>query len=119
MPPPELPPLEAPALPRVPADTDPALRLAVLLDALGTEATLLPTDAELTSPATEADLAVAAPTLAVVSAADLFVAATPPPVPDAWPDTAEREASNAVLREAACAELTVDGAEPLGAGGGE
>ena len=42
----------------------------------------LPPDA-LTSLATEADLAVAAPTRDVVSAADLLVAATPPPVPAA------------------------------------
>ena len=38
---------------------------------------------------------------AVASAADLLVAATPPPVPDDWPDTDERAASSAVLREAA------------------
>jgi hypothetical protein len=93
-PPPELPlmplpPLEpllddeTPALPRLPADVDPALRLAVLEELLGADATLLPTDDVLTSPATEADLAVAAPTREVASAADLFVAATPPPVPAA------------------------------------
>jgi hypothetical protein len=114
------PPLdETPALPRVPAAVDPALRLAVLEALLGTEDTLLPADEALTSPATEADLAVAALTRDVASAADLLVAATPPPVPDAWPDTADRDASNAVLREAAWAELTVDGVEPLGVGGGE
>jgi hypothetical protein len=116
--PPELEEAE-PALPRVPADVDPALRLAVLDVLPGTEATLLPADAELTSPATEADLAVAALTRADASAADLLVAATPPPVPAACPDTAEREASSAVLREAACELATVDGPEPLVVGGGE
>ncbi len=107
--PPELPPMplppeldETPALPRVPADTEPALRLAVLEAALeATDAVLLPTDAELTSPATEADLLVAALTRAVASAADLLVAATPPPVPDDWPETEDRAASSAVLRDAA------------------
>jgi hypothetical protein len=84
-----LPPLEppldddTPALPRLPADVVPALRLAVLDELLGADATLLPTDDELTWLATEADLAVAAPTREVVSAADLLVAATPPPVPAA------------------------------------
>jgi hypothetical protein len=93
---------DVPALPRVPAETDPALRLAVLdAGALATDAVLLPTDAELTSPATEADLLVAALTRAVESAADLLVAATPPPVPDDWPETDVRAASSAVLREAA------------------
>ena len=126
--PPELPPIplppeldETPALPRVPAETEPALRLAVLeaaaLDA--TDAVLLPTDAELTSPATEADLLVAALTRAVASAADLLVAATPPPVPDDWPETDDRDASRAVLRDAAWDEATVDGLGPLGAGGAE
>jgi hypothetical protein len=85
----------------VPAETEPALRLAVLDDPLGATAILLPTDAELTSPATEADLLVAALTRAVASAADLFVAATPPPVPDDCPDTEVRAASSAVLRAAA------------------
>lgn len=100
--PPLEPPLdETPALPRVPADVDPALRLAVLLELLGTEATLLPADAELTPLATDADLAVAALTREVASAADLLVAATPPPVPDDCPDTAELAAWSAVLREAA------------------
>src|ERR1041384_4017246 len=91
---PELPPMlfdapllepdTVPALPRVPADTAPALRLAVLLEALlGTDDTLLPTEAELTSPATDADLAVAALTRADASDADLLVAATQPPVPEA------------------------------------
>jgi hypothetical protein len=117
---PELEPDEDdPALPRVPAEVVPALRLAVVDDPLGTDATLLPVELELTPAATDADLAVAALTRAVVSAADLFVAATPPPVPEAWPETAEREASSAVLREAACADDTVDGLAPLGAGGGE
>ena len=98
--PPEL-ELEDTALPRVPAAMDPALRLAVLDELLGTDATLLPTELLLTSLATAADLLVAALTRADASAADLLVAATPPPVPDAWPDTALREASNAVLRDAA------------------
>lgn len=119
LPPLEPPPDEAPALPRVPADVEPALRLAVLLGLLGTEETLLPEDAELTSLATDADLAVAALTRDVASEADLLVAATPPPVPEDWPETAERDASSAVLREAACAELTDDGLEPEGVGGGE
>ena len=123
-PPIPLPPLEpeldeTPALPRVPADVVPALRLAVLDAPLGAEATLLPADEALTSPATEADLAVAALTREVASEADLLVAATPPPVPDACPDTADRDASSAVLREAACDAATVDGLEPLGVGGGE
>jgi hypothetical protein len=61
----------------------PELRLAVGDDPTGAEATLFPTDALLTSPATEADLAVAALTRADASPADLFVAATPPPVPEA------------------------------------
>ena len=117
---PELEPDEDdPALPRVPAEVVPALRLAVVDDPLGTDATLLPVELELTPAATDADLAVAALTRAVASAADLLVAATPPPVPEAWPETAEREASSAVLRDAACAEETVDGLAPLGPGGGE
>ena len=75
---------ELPALPRTPADVDPALRLAVPdeADVLGAEAMLLPADAALTEPATDADLAVAALTRAEASAADLLVAATPPPVPE-------------------------------------
>jgi hypothetical protein len=93
---------EVPALLRVPAEVSPALRLAVLEPLLGTEDTLLPTEDALTWPATAADFAVAAPTCVDAFAADLFVAATPPPVPDAWPDTADRDASRAVLREAAC-----------------
>ena len=93
---------ETPALPRVPAETEPALRLAVPEAALeATDAVLLPTDAELTAPATEADLLVAALTRAVASAADLLVAATPPPVPDDCPETELRAASSAVLRDAA------------------
>src|ERR671933_1730753 len=108
LPPPVGPELEpdgdVPALPRVPADVEPALRLAVVDDPLGADATLLPAELLLTAPATDADLAVAALTRAVASAADLLVAATPPPVPEAWPETAEREASSAVLRDAACAE---------------
>ena len=83
---PPLPLLEEPddtlALPREPAVTDPALRLAVLDERLGAEAMLLPADAALTPPATAADLLVAALTRAEASAADLLVAATPPPVPD-------------------------------------
>jgi hypothetical protein len=108
-----------PTLPRLPADVDPALRLAVLDEPLGADETLLPADDALTAPATEADLLVAAPTCADASAADLLVAATPPPVPEAWPDTAPRAACNAVLREAACDEATVEGLVPLDAGGGE
>jgi hypothetical protein len=81
--PPELEELEeTPALPRDPADVLPALRLAVPELLLDTEDTLLPTDDALTPLATEADLAVAAPTSADALAADLFVAATPPPVPE-------------------------------------
>ena len=76
---------EIPALPRVPAEVDPALRLAVLDELLGTEAMLLPVDEALTSLATDADLAVAALTRVDASDADLFVAATPPPVPEACP----------------------------------
>lgn len=110
---------DTPALPRTPAEVDPALRLAVLEALLGTDATLLPVDAALTALATEADFAVAALTRADASEADLLVAATPPPVPDAWPETADREASSAVLREAACDEATDAGLEPLGAGGAE
>jgi hypothetical protein len=100
-----LPPLELeeedPILPRLPADVEPALRLARFDEPLGAEEMLLPTDAALTAPAAAADLLVAAPTRAVASAADLLVAATPPPVPEAWPDTDVRAASSAVLREAA------------------
>jgi hypothetical protein len=116
---PALAPDEIPALPRVPADVEPALRLATLDELLGTDEMLLPVDDALTSLATDADLAVAALTCADALDADLLVAATPPPVPADWPDTAEREASSAVLREAACEEATVDGLEPLGDGGGE
>jgi len=110
---------EEPALPRVPAEVSPALRLAVLELLLGTEDTLFPTDDALTWPATDADFAVAAPTCADAFEADLLVAATPPPVPEACPDTAEREASRAVLREAACCEATVEGLLLLVLGGGE
>ena len=119
---PLLPPLEEeelPALPRLPADTEPALLLAVFDEVLGAEEMLLPADDALTAPATEADLLVAAPTRAVASEADLLVAATPPPVPDDCPDTDVRAASRAVLRDAAWAEAIVDGLDPLGAGGGE
>jgi hypothetical protein len=117
LPPPELD--ETPALPRLPAETLPALRLAVLGPLLDTDDTLLPADDALTVLATDADLAVAALTCADASEADLLVAATPPPVPEACPETDEREASRAVLRDAACAEATLDGLEPLGAGGAE
>jgi hypothetical protein len=123
---PLLPPLEPlkpdelPALPLVPADTDPALRLAVLdAEPLGADEMLFPADEALTAPATEADLLVAALTREVASAADLLVAATPPPVPDDWPETADRDASSAVLRDAAWDEAIVDGPAPVGAGGGE
>ena len=109
---------DAPPMP-LPLVVEPALRLAVVDDPLGAEAMLFPAELAPTSPATEADFAVTALTRADVSAADLFVAATPPPVPAAWPDTAEREASSAVLRDAACAEETVDGPEAGGVGGGE
>jgi hypothetical protein len=108
-----------PALPRVPAEVVPALRLAVVDDPLGTDAMLLPVEPALTLAAADADLAVAALTRAVASAADLFVAATPPPVPEACPETAEREASSAALRDAACAEDTVEGLPLLAGGGGE
>jgi hypothetical protein len=118
---PELEPAEDddPALPLAPAEVVPALRLALLEDPLGADAMLLPAELLLTCAATDADLAVAALTRALASAADLLVAATPPPVPEAWPETAEREASSVVLRDAACAEETVDGLALLGAGGGE
>ena len=79
----------------------------------------IPADATLTDPATEADLLVAALTRADASAADLFEAATPPPVPDDCPDTDVRAASSAVLRAAAWDDATVDGLDPDGAGGGE
>ena len=110
---------EIPALPRVPADVLPALRLAVLELLLGAAATLLPADDVLTSLATDAALAVTAPAWSEAAEADLFVAATPPPVPEVWPETDVRDAASAVLREAAWAELTVDGADELGCGGGE
>lgn len=121
----ELPPLAPlddevePALPRVPAEVEPALRLAVLDGLLETEETLLPADELLTSPATDADLAVAALTCDEAVEADLLVAATPPPVPAAWPDTADREASSALDREAACEPETVEGELLLGVGGAE
>src|SRR3979411_2265929 len=118
-----LPPLEPaddePTLPRLPADVEPALRLATLDEPLGAEEMLLPTDAALTAPAAEADLLVAALTRAVASAADLLVAATPPPVPDDWPETDDTDASRAGLPDAASDAGTVDGLGPLGAGGAE
>ncbi|GAC1314808.1 MAG: hypothetical protein NVSMB2_04880 [Chloroflexota bacterium] len=99
------------------AAVEPALRLAVDAAAFeGTEDTLFPTDAALTSPATDADFAVAALTRADASAADLLLAATPPPVPEDCPDTEVRAACRAVLREADCDEATVDGADVLGGG---
>ncbi|MBV9543190.1 MAG: hypothetical protein JOY61_02300 [Chloroflexi bacterium] len=81
----ELDPLEVEALPRVPADVEPALRLADDDEEEGGDAELmlLPADAELTLPAADAALLVAALTRALSSAADLLVAATPPPVPAA------------------------------------
>jgi hypothetical protein len=125
--PPELPepaeptPLPALALepPRTPDEVEPELRLAVVDDPLGADAILLPADEALTSPATEADLAVAALTRADVSAADLLVAATPPPVPEAWPETEVLADSSAVLRDAAWDDAMVDGVDPLGPGGAE
>ena len=84
LPPPLEPELEdVPALPRVPAEVEPALRLAVLAELLGTDAALLPAEDAATAPATAADLAVAALTREDASDADLLVAATPPPVPAA------------------------------------
>ena len=83
---PEEPEEDDPTLPREPADTVPALRLAVLdeLEELfATDVTLLPAEALLTPLATVAALLVAALTRALVSAAALLVAATPPPVPAA------------------------------------
>jgi hypothetical protein len=110
----ELPELDDPdpSEPRAPEVTEPALRLALLDEVLGTEAALLPADAALTAPALAAALAVAALARVLVSAADLLLAATPPPVPDAWPETDVRAACNAVLRESACEEATVEGVEP-------
>ena len=71
--------LEPEKVPREPADTEPALRLAVLDELAGAELMLLPLDALLTVAA----LLVAALTRALAAAADLLVAATPPPEPDA------------------------------------
>jgi hypothetical protein len=98
--------------PREPADTEPALRLAVLDVVFGTELMLLPADAALTPAATAAALVVAALARDVASAAALLVAATPPPVPDAWPETDDRAACKAVLRDSACDDATVDGVDP-------
>jgi hypothetical protein len=109
---------ERPALPRVPAEVLPALRLAVLEPLGAAELAVRPTELVPTWPATVAALLVAALTRAVASAADLLVAATPPPVPDAWPETAEREACSAVERAAACSAAGEVGLLP-GAGGGE
>lgn len=107
-------------LARALAAVEPALRLAAeAAEFEGTDDTLLPADAALTAPATDADLEVAALTRAEASAADLFVAATPPPVPEDCPDTDVRAACRAVLREAACEEATVAGVDVLGDGGAE
>jgi hypothetical protein len=112
--------LVEPALPRDPADTVPALRLAVVdVVDLATDEMLLPADAVLTAPALEAALAVAALARELTSAADLFDAATPPPVPAAWPETDVRAACSALLRDSVCCEATVAGAEPDGRGPGE
>jgi hypothetical protein len=109
---------EMPALPRVPAEVLPALRLAVVEPLGAAELGLRPTELAPTWPATEAALLVAALTRALVSAADLLVAATPPPVPDAWPETADRDACSAVERAAACSAAGDEGVLP-GGGGGE
>lgn len=75
--------LEDEVPPRALAAVEPALRLAAEApEFTGAEDTLLPTDAALTAPATDADFDVAALTCAEASAADLLVAATPPPVPE-------------------------------------
>lgn len=102
------------------AAVEPALRLAdEAAEFEGTEDTLLPTDAALTAPATDADFEVAALTCADASAADLLLAATPPPVPEACPETEVRADCRAVLREAACEDATVAGVDVLGGGGAE
>jgi hypothetical protein len=106
-------------VPRDPDETEPALRLEVVDELLGTEVMLLPLDEELTVLATDVALLVAALTRAVLSAADLLVAATPPPVPPAWPDTADREACNVLVRAAACWAAVVFGVGLLVDGGGE
>jgi hypothetical protein len=98
--------------PREPEVTEPALRLAVFDEVLGTELMLLPADAAVTAPATVAALVVAALARDVASAAALLVAATPPPVPAAWPETELRAACIAVLRASVCDDATVDGVEP-------
>jgi hypothetical protein len=108
---------EMPLPPKPPPLRAPALRLASADALRGTEAVLLPTDAVLTSPANAADLAVAALTRALASAAALLVAATPPPVPAAWPEMVDRAAARAVAREAAWADWTVDGVDEPGLGG--
>jgi hypothetical protein len=108
-----------PRLPRDPAEREPALRLAVLDELLGAELMLLPIDALLTPAAAEAALLVAALARALASAADLLVAATPPPVPADWPETAERDACSAVLRASAWADCVVVGDERDELGGGE
>jgi hypothetical protein len=110
---------ELPTLPREPADTEPALRLAVLDELAGAELMLLPLEALLTVLAVLAALLVAALTRSLVRVADLLVAAIPPPEPEDWPETAERDACSAVLRASVCADCTVEGDEPDGEGGGE
>jgi len=100
-PPKPLDPPEETLVPREPDDTEPALRLDTLEVLLGTELVLLPSELWLTAPATTAALAVAALTRKLASEADLLVAATPPPVPPDWPETAERDACNAVARASA------------------
>ncbi len=104
--PPELPrlTLELPDVTELPDDRlelviDPELRAAGDDDLLETDATLLPADEELTCPASEAALFVAALTRALLSAAAFAVAAVPPPVPEACPDTALRAYWSTVLRE--------------------
>ena len=74
---------DPPALPREPAEMEPALRLAVLDELAGAELMLLPLEAVLTTAAATAALLVAALTRALDSEADLLVAATPPPLPAA------------------------------------
>ena len=106
-------------VPREPDETEPALRLEVVDELLGTEVMLLPLDEVLTVLATAVALLVAALTRAVLSAADLLVAATPPPVPPDVPDTAAREACTVLLRAADCWAAVVVG-DPLDVlGGGE
>src|SRR5919198_6095004 len=101
-------PLLEPVEPRAPEETEPELRAAVEEPTAATELVLLPAEAALTTPATDAPLAVAALTRALFSAADLAVAAVPPPVPEAWPETALRADCNAVLRDVVSAAVGPD-----------